>query len=60
MHLRSFIKTTAVVGGGYAIARTATLAKMIDSKEPLWFDRAIRWAQLAYVETDPEKYNPDF
>ncbi|RDC64439.1 beta-galactosidase trimerization domain-containing protein [Adhaeribacter pallidiroseus] len=60
MHRRSFIKTTAVVGGAYALASTATLAKIIEPKELPWFNRSMRWAQLAFVETDPEKYDPDF
>ncbi|PIQ21725.1 MAG: hypothetical protein COW65_07410 [Cytophagales bacterium CG18_big_fil_WC_8_21_14_2_50_42_9] len=60
MHRRSFIKTTALIGGAYALASTATLAEIVSPQELLWFDRSMRWAQLAFVETDPEKYDPDF
>lgn len=28
--------------------------------EALWFDKSMRWAQLAFVENDPGRYDPDF
>jgi hypothetical protein len=29
-------------------------------REVPWFDRSMRWAQLAFVENDPGRYDPDF
>jgi len=60
MHRRSFIKTTALVSGAYALANTATLVEIVGPHELLWFDRSMRWAQIAFVEIDPGKYDPDF
>ncbi|QMU30403.1 beta-galactosidase trimerization domain-containing protein [Adhaeribacter radiodurans] len=60
MHRRTFIKTTAVVGGSFTLAGSAAWAQATSPKESLWFDRCMRWAQLAFVETDPGNYDPDF
>ncbi|PSR57448.1 hypothetical protein AHMF7605_24960 [Adhaeribacter arboris] len=60
MHRRSFIKKTAVIGGAYAIAGTTTLAHATSPQGTPWFNRSMRWAQLAFVETDPGNYDPDF
>ncbi len=34
-------------------------ALMKPSEEP-WFSKSMRWAQLAFVEKDPARYDPDF
>ena len=31
-----------------------------DANTDPWFDKAMRWAQLAFVENDPGNYDPDF
>ena len=36
------------------------MANVFDANEAPWFDKAMRWAQLAFVENDPGNYNPDF
>ena len=60
MDRRHFIKNTGIVTGGLAIAENAAIASgFTDAVEP-WFDKSMRWAQLAFVENDPGKYDPDF
>ncbi|HUA62052.1 MAG TPA: beta-galactosidase trimerization domain-containing protein [Verrucomicrobiae bacterium] len=44
--------------GASAIALAADLAFAADP--PDWFDRPMRWAQLAFVEDDPGQFNADF
>jgi hypothetical protein len=68
MRRRDFIKTSTIAGG-YAITGPALLASansffpshnkaLIDDKA--WFNKSMRWAQLAFVENDPAKCDPDF
>jgi hypothetical protein len=60
MDRRLFIKNTGLVTGGIALAGNTALANgFTDTVEP-WFDKSMRWAQLAFVENDPGKYDPDF
>ncbi|MGZ8559025.1 MAG: alpha-amylase family protein [Chitinophagaceae bacterium] len=62
MNRRNFITNTGLVTGGFAIGQGSVLAQGIqahDIDEP-WFDKSMRWAQLAFVENDPGKYDPDF
>ena len=46
--------------GGLAIGGGSAMANVLDANEAPWFDKAMRWAQLAFVENDPGNYDPDF
>lgn len=60
MDRRYFIKTTTVIGGTCAFVGPSTMANAISPTEEPWFERSMRWAQLAFVEKDPGHYDPDF
>ena len=61
MYRRDFIKNTALVGGGVVFGGSAGLGDMgVRAAGDLWFGRSVRWAQLAFVESDPGKFDPDF
>lgn len=52
------------MGGGFALAGPSInaitgTAGIFAPGEP-WFNKSMRWAQLAFVETDPGHYDPDF
>src|SRR5579859_5966494 len=62
---REFIQRTAglasAAGLDLAAAQddpTTTKAKTADNAD--WYDRPMRWFQLAFVEDDPGNYSPDF
>jgi len=57
MYRRDFIKNTALIGGGLVLGGPAGIARVADD---LWFGRSVRWAQLAFVESDPGAFDPDF
>jgi hypothetical protein len=61
MDRRVFIKTTSVIGSAAVISGSPAFA---GNRSPLpedpWFDRSMRWAQLAFVENDPGRCDPDF
>jgi hypothetical protein len=63
MDRRTFIKASSAVGGatllGNSLAWEAARANSFSIDTP-WFDRAMRWAQLAFVENDPGHFDPDF
>lgn len=60
MDRRNFIKNTGFISGGLAVIGKSTIADAISGLEEPWFDRSMRWAQLAFVENDPGRYDPDF
>ncbi len=61
MDRRHFIKNTSVLGGSIVISSSPALADaLLTSPEEPWFDKSMRWAQLAFVEKDPARYDPDF
>lgn len=63
MHRRDFIKNITIAGSGLAISGVpaALRADSFFSPETLpWFDKSMRWAQLAFVENDPGNYDPEF
>lgn len=61
MNRRHFIRNTSVVGGALTIVGSSSFSHMVKPIEnELWFDKAMRWAQLAFVENDPGRYDPDF
>ncbi len=48
-----------MTGGAIAVSENTAFSILSQPDVP-WFDRAMRWAQLAFVENDPLTYNPDF
>ena len=50
MNRRDFIQASAM----------GTLLSVPAVAQPGWYDRPMRWAQLAFVEDDPGNYNPAF
>lgn len=64
MDRRNFIRTSAAIGGATLIGNSVALADSTDNMmaqvDAPWFDRSMRWAQLAFVENDPKHYDPDF
>ena len=62
MHRRNFIKSITIAGSSIAISGipAITNAGIFSSSETPWFDRSMRWAQLAFVENDPGNYDPEF
>jgi hypothetical protein len=60
MDRRYFIKNTSLLTGGFALTGTPAISdEFLFDSEP-WFDKSMRWAQLAFVENDPGHYDPDF
>src|SRR5215212_397266 len=61
MDRRNFIKNTSVIGGSTLTIGSSAFANVFTpADEEPWFDKSMRWAQLAFVENDPGNYNPDF
>lgn len=62
MDRRHFIRNTTILGSGLAIAGNTVMANsnILSPIEDPWFDKSMRWAQLAFVENDPGNYDPDF
>jgi len=60
MDRRDFIKHAGFVGGGVSFLGSSAFASPYYGSEEAWFDKSMRWAQLAFVETDPGHYDPDF
>lgn len=59
MKRSEFIKTTTF-GGVYAMAGPSIFTNSNLLVEETWFNRPLRWAQLAFVENDPGRCDPDF
>lgn len=60
MNRRNFIRNTGFLGSGLALAGKNAFAHNIRHAETPWFNNSMRWAQLAFVENDPGRYDPDF
>jgi hypothetical protein len=60
MHRRHFIKNTALAGGITLGAPSFIQSAYPGPVEEPWFGKSVRWAQLAFVENDPGRYDPDF
>lgn len=63
MNRRNFIKTSTTIGGAALVGSSTAFSEILKYDAPLdapWFDRSMRWAQLAFVENDPGRYDPDF
>jgi Hypothetical glycosyl hydrolase 6/Beta-galactosidase trimerisation domain len=56
---REFLEAAATAAGAVALfsARSEPAAAAADANP---FDRAMRWGQLAFVENDPGRYDPQF
>lgn len=64
---RDFVKQSAVAAGSWAVRprgwpATETTAEAGEHSPGAgaWYDRPMRWAQLAFVEDDPGNYDPRF
>ena len=59
MNRREFIQTSA---GGALVLNSASPAspQITEPRQSGWYDRPMRWAQLAFVEDDPGNYDPAF
>ncbi|MDB5248615.1 MAG: hypothetical protein JWQ40_3009 [Segetibacter sp.] len=61
MDRRNFIKNTSVLGSALTVAGSSAFGSVFTpAEEEPWFDKSMRWAQLAFVENDPGTYDPDF
>ena len=62
MDRRDFIRNTSLVSGGLAVAGTAVMGNPVNLTpvNEAWFNKPMRWAQLAFVDNDPVKCDPDF
>src|SRR5215204_3884298 len=63
MDRRNFLKTTGTLGGVTVMGNAFSIDDSIQhfkTNDTPWFDRSMRWAQLAFVENDPGHYDPDF
>ena len=60
MNRRNFIKNTTAIGGALTLGGFSTMANIISLDADPWFGRSMRWAQLAFVENDPGRCDPDF
>ena len=60
MDRRHFIKNTGLITGGLAFAGTSAMAEVSAADDAPWFDKSMRWAQLAFVENDPKDFDPQF
>src|SRR4051812_41114955 len=60
---REFLKTTALAGASVTLAQftpAVLRGTEIATPTPSWVDRPMRWAQLAFVEDDPGKFDLNF
>jgi hypothetical protein len=64
MDRRNFLKASTAFGGATLIGSKFDVAGQAQSifgyVDTAWFDKSMRWAQLAFVENDPGHYDPDF
>ena len=66
MHRRNFIRNISMAGGAIAFSGNSAISALTSADifasppDAPWFDKAMRWAQVAFVENDPEKYDPQF
>ena len=66
MHRRNFIKNISLAGSAFAFSGNAAISSFANTNfltlppDAPWFDKAMRWAQVAFVENDPKMYDPQF
>ena len=59
MNRREFLQISAT-GSLFALSSGIEHGRNITSRPTGWYDRPMRWAQLAFVEDDPGNYDPGF
>jgi hypothetical protein len=59
MNRREFLQTSAN-GALLAVTTTGMWAQREPPAQSGWYDRPMRWAQVAFVEDDPGNYDPNF
>lgn len=57
---REWMMTSALAGASAALAEQTAASAQQTTAAPGWFARPMRWAQLAFVEDDPGRYDPGF
>lgn len=62
MDRRDFIRSAGAIGGAVAAGNVfgSSMAEMKSFVETPWYEKSMRWAQLAFVENDPGLFDPDF
>jgi len=66
MKRRNFIRATSLIGGGAYVGNipglygTTLYPQNSGISTQPWYNNTMRWAQLAFVESDPGNYDPDF
>ena len=60
MDRRKFIQHAGFIGGAVSLLGETAFANSFAGSEDPWFDKSMRWAQLAFVENDPGRCDPDF
>ena len=60
MDRRKFIQNAGFIGGAVSLLGETAFANSFTGSEDPWFDKSMRWAQLAFVENDPGRCDPDF
>ena len=60
MDRRKFIQHAGFIGGAVSLLGETAFANSFTGSEGPWFDKSMRWAQLAFVENDPGRCDPDF
>ena len=62
MDRRDFIKSAGAIGGVMASENVfgSVSYDIATFADTLWYDKSMRWAQLAFVENDPGQFDPDF
>jgi len=60
MDRRDFISHTSALGGVLAMPGAPGIADFFTNIDEPWFEKSMRWAQLAFVENDPGRFDPDF
>ena len=60
MDRRKFIQHAGFIGGAVSLLGETAFANSFTGSEDPWFDKSMRWAQLAFVENDPGRCDPDF
>ncbi len=64
MKRRDFIQASTILGGGALLGDISFGMASNQAKPNLenlpWYNKTMRWAQLAFVESDPGNYDPDF
>ena len=65
MDRRHFIKNISIASGALAVSGNSTISALTSADilaqiDAPWFDKSMRWTQLAFTENNPGNYDPDF